>query len=135
MNPVKVEDRIKWFEEHDEKKYPIFVGLYNGKIVGWISLSPYRPGRLALRFTAEISIFIHNEYQQQGIGAQLLKYIIQISHQYHVKTLFAIVFDSNIGSIKLFEKFRFKRWGHLPRVADFDGKELGHLYYGLRLVN
>ena len=60
MNPVRVKDRINWFKEHDQKKYPIIVAEQNDKILGWISLSPYRPGRLALRFTAEVSYFVHN---------------------------------------------------------------------------
>ena len=47
--------------------------------------------------------------------------------------LFAIILDSNQGSIRLLEKYGFKKWGHLPRVADFDGIEVGHLYYGLRI--
>ncbi len=134
LNPVKVEDRINWFKEHDEKKYPIIVAKQNANILGWISLSPYRPGRLALRFTAEVSYFVHNKYQIQGIGTQLLDFIIKNYNQYHIKTLFVIVLEFNIGSIKLLEKFGFEKWGYLPRIADFDGKEVGHFYYGLRLV-
>jgi phosphinothricin acetyltransferase len=33
----------------------------------------------------------------------------------------------------MMESLGFDRWGHLPRVADFDGEECGHLYFGKRV--
>jgi phosphinothricin acetyltransferase len=53
--------------------------------------------------------------------------VLQIRH------LFAIVLEGNEGSRRLLEKMGFEKWGYLPRVADFDGKEVGHLYYGRHL--
>lgn len=50
---VKVEDRIKWLEQHLSGKYPIFVYESDNCIAGWISISPYT-GLQALRFTAEL---------------------------------------------------------------------------------
>jgi phosphinothricin acetyltransferase len=50
-----------------------------------------------------------------------------------IKNLFAILIDSNQDSIRLLEKYDFEKWGHMPRVAEFDGIEVGHLYYGLRI--
>jgi L-amino acid N-acyltransferase YncA len=41
----------------------------------------------------------------------------------------AIVLEGK-ASLKLLRKRGFEQWGYLPRVADFDGKEVGHLYYG-----
>ena len=52
-----------------------------------------------------------------------------------IKNLFAILIDSNQSSIRLLEKYGFEKWGHMPRVAEFDGIEVGQLYYGLRIVN
>jgi RimJ/RimL family protein N-acetyltransferase len=47
-----------------------------------------------------------------------------------LKYLFAIVLKGNEASLKLLEKMGFEQWGYLPRGADFDGTEVGHLYYG-----
>jgi RimJ/RimL family protein N-acetyltransferase len=33
----------------------------------------------------------------------------------------------------MMEKMGFQQWGFLPRVADFDGEECGHFYYGKRM--
>ena len=50
-----------------------------------------------------------------------------------IKTLFAILLDSNRGSIRLLTNHGFVKWGHMPKIADFNGIEVGHLYYGLRI--
>ena len=66
--PLRVEDRVTWFEEHRPDVHPIFVSEVEGQVAGWCSLSPYRPGRAALRFTAEISYYIALAYHRRGIG-------------------------------------------------------------------
>jgi phosphinothricin acetyltransferase len=49
------------------------------------------------------------------------------------KTLFAILLDYNRASIALLEKFGFEQWAYMPGVADFNGHEVGHIYYGRRI--
>ena len=50
-----------------------------------------------------------------------------------IKTLFAVVVESNMNSIRLLEKYGFEKWGYMPRIVEFDGIEYGHLHYGLRI--
>jgi phosphinothricin acetyltransferase len=133
--PIKINDRVQWYYEHKSDKYPIFVYEFDNKVVGWISVSAYRPGRKALEHTAEISYYIDCKYKRQGIATKLINYIIDNCSYYDIRTIFAIVLEHNIPSIMLLEKFKFKQWGKLPNVANFDGEECGHLYYGLRLSN
>lgn len=133
ITPVTTDDRKKWFEGHTPNKYPILVAEKGESIVGYLTISAYRPGRMALRHTAEVSYFIHFEQHHQGIASRLLQYAIDRCPSFQIKTLFAVVIDSNQGSINLLEKYGFEKWGHMPRVAEFDGNEVGHLYYGLRI--
>ena len=133
LTPFTAAERMKWFEEHSPDKYPILVAEKKKQIVGYLTISEYRSGRNALRHTAEVSFFIHFEYHRQGIASSLLRDIIKICPTLKIKTLFAIVLDSNQGSATLLKKFGFEKWGHMPRVAEFDGVEVGHLYYGLRI--
>ena len=128
--PVRVEDRVIWFREHRPEEHPIFVAEVDGQVAGWCSLSPYRPGRAALRFTAEISYYIALAHHRQGIGTALVEHAVAACPQLQLRHLFAIVLESNQASLKLLEKMGFEQWGCLPRVADFDGNEVGHLYYG-----
>ncbi len=129
-----VEERKAWFNEHLDSRYPIFVYMTDEKIVGWFSIAPYRSGRAALRFTLEISYFIDSAYQGRGIGSSLLTYGIRACKDLGYKTALAIILDKNTASIKMMEKFGFRKWAELPGVADFDGVECGHVYYGLNLV-
>ncbi len=133
LTPLKVKDRVKWFEDHVSNKYPILISEKNNIIVGYLSISAYRPGRMALQHTAEVSYFIHFDYHRQRIASNLLKHAIEICPSLKIKTLIAIVLDTNLTSIKLLENYGFKKWGYLPKVADFDGIEVGHLYYGLKV--
>jgi phosphinothricin acetyltransferase len=128
--PLRVEDRMTWFAEHRPEEHPTFVAEVDGQVAGWCSLSPYRAGRAALRFTAEISYYIANAYHRRGIGAALVEHALATCPALQIRHLFAIVLEGNQASLRLLEKMGFEQWGYLPRVADFDGKEVGHLYYG-----
>jgi phosphinothricin acetyltransferase len=133
LSPVTVEGRTAWLAEHDPARNPVFVAESDGAVVGWCSISPYRPGRTALRYTAEISYYVHENFRGIGVASRLIEHSIRECPKLGMKTLFAILLDINPASVRILEKFGFQRWGHMPGVADFDGKECGHLYYGLRL--
>ena len=128
--PLRVEDRTAWFEEHLPEEHPIFVAEVKGGVAGWCSLSAYRPGRAALRFTAEISYYLAPTYHRQGIGTALVEHALAACPALQIRHLFAIVLEGNQASLRLLSKMGFEQWGYLPRVADFDGHEVGHLYYG-----
>ena len=132
---VSISKRRKWFKDHVKENYPVFVAEINGEVIGWIALSPYRPGRLALKQTAEVSYFIRKNYQKTGIGTKLLNLIIEKSPEYGFKNLFAILLERNIASIKLLEKMGFEKWAFLPKVANFNGIECGQFYYGKRIYD
>jgi phosphinothricin acetyltransferase len=133
IHPVRVEDRMMWFREHLPDVHPIFVAEVKGQMAGWCSLSAYRPGRAALRFTAEISYYIAPAYHRRRVATTLIEYAMGACPVLQIKHLFAIVLEGNAASLKLLEKMGFEKWGYLPRVADFDGIEVGHLYYGRHL--
>jgi L-amino acid N-acyltransferase YncA len=133
MTAVSVDSRRDWFTEHEPTKYPIYVWEDADEVRAWCSLSPYRRGRMALRFTAEISYYVQRDSQRKGIASRLVRHAISDCEALQIKNLFAIVLEQNTRSCSLLEKLGFERWGFLPFVADFDGQECGHLYYGQRL--
>jgi L-amino acid N-acyltransferase YncA len=134
ISPITLESRKLWLQEHSADYYPVFVAISLDVVVGWCSLSAYRPGRMALRHTAEISYYIDKDTRGKGVGSFLISHAIERCSTLGIKTLFAIILDINIESTQILEKFGFSKWGHLPDVADFDGQECGHLYYGLRVT-
>ncbi|HOO39237.1 MAG TPA: N-acetyltransferase family protein [Deltaproteobacteria bacterium] len=133
LTPVSVEDRKQWFAEHGPETYPIWTALTGETVVGWCSLSPYRPGRMALRRTAEISYYVHRDYRGKGVGSALITHAITQCVSLDITSLFALLLDINIASIKILEKSGFVRWGHMPDIAEIDGTRCGHLIYGRRV--
>jgi len=133
--PVTVADRKTWFHEHEPQKHPIFVAELNGCVIGWCSLSIYRPGRPALRFTAELSYYVDTDHQRQGVGSELVNHALEVSPTLGIKNIIAVLIDRNDASRKLLEKLGFQKWGYLPRVLDFNGQECGEFYYGKRVMD
>ena len=130
---ISLEERTEWFKNHDLENYPVFVVVIDEVVVGWLSLSAYRHGRKALSTLAEISYYVHNNFQGQGIGSELMRFALKVAPEYGFENLVAILLGANAGSIKLLEKFNFKPWGVLPNVARFGDEKVDHLYYGLVL--
>lgn len=128
-----VEERLAWFEAHQSSEYPLYVYEIDDKVVGYLYFSGYRPGRKAMRFTAEVSYYIHSDYLRQGIGSKFMEFALKKAKELNYKTLIAILLEWNTPSIKLLEKFGFEEWGRLQDIADFDGEICSHLYYGLKL--
>jgi L-amino acid N-acyltransferase YncA len=130
---VTVGSRNDWFHEHDPKARPLWVALENNDIVGWLSFQSFY-GRPAYHATAELSVYVAADCQRKGIGSALLAKAVAHAPRLGLKTLLGFIFAHNDASVRLFEKFRFQRWGVLPQVAEFDGIERDLVIVGLRLT-
>ncbi len=131
--PISTLDKADWLQKHLCEEYPVLVFEQGGKVIGWLSIGPYREGRAALNRTVEISYFVDNQYFGQGIGCQLLSYGTEVCRKLNYKVALAIILEPNVASIKLAEKCGYEKWGFLPGVADFDGVVCGQFYYGIKL--
>ena len=132
--PFSVESRRGWWESRDLERFPILVAVLDDQVVGYASLSPYRPGRGALRHTAEVSHYVDFRHHRKGVGMGLVEAAIRTAGESGYRTLLAIVVDGNESSLGLLRRCGFERWGFLPGVLDFDGTELGHVYLGRRIA-
>ena len=112
--PVTIEDRKQWFEEHTPGKYPILVEEKDDLVIGYLTISAYRPGRAALRYTAEVSYFVDFDFHRQGVASRLLQYAIDLCPSLQIKTLFAILMESNTASVEQLKKFNFTHVNQLP---------------------
>ena len=130
---VSLASRERWLAAHPPDRYPILVAENAGLIAGYASLSAYRPGRGATRHTAEISYYVDVDHRRRGVGRALVGECIRRCPALGLRALFAIILDDNTASVRLLESFGFTRWGHLPGVARFGDRTLGHVYYGRRV--
>ena len=65
--PVPVENRIHWFEVHLPSSRPLWVVERDSHVAAWLSFSSFY-GRPAYRRTAELSVYVHEAFRQQGLG-------------------------------------------------------------------
>ena len=129
---VTVEQRTPWFYEHNNNKRPLWVMEIDGKIAGWLSFQSFY-GRLAYDGTVEISIYLDEYHRGKGLGGKLLEFAIENCERYNIKVLLGFIFGHNIPSMKLFEKYGFRPWGNLERIAVLDGMERDLIIMGKRI--
>ena len=132
LDRLTAESQQGWFDDHTVS-YPLLVADSGGEIVGWSTLSPYRPGRGAFRCTAELSYYVDAAHRRQRVASTLIRHSIDLSLDLGIETLLAILLSNNDASIALLTKFRFTLWASLPEIANFDGRKVDHVYYGLRV--
>jgi len=130
--PVSVQSRLKWFEEHSPGYRPIWVLENVEGICGWLSFQSFY-GRPAYKFTVELSLYLDEKYRNKGFGSYLLEKAIASAPSLGIKTLLGFVFRHNVPSLGLFHKYGFTEWGALPKVADFGNEERDLLVLGKRL--
>ena len=132
--PVSVEQRLPWFREHEPSRRPIWVMEDGGEVIGWLSLSDFYDARPAYHATAEIGVYVREDYRGRGIGRRLVEEAISRAPELGLKTLTAGAFGHNEASVRLFEVMGFREWAHFPGVAELDGVERDLVVLGLRLV-
>lgn len=108
--PVTVESRVRWMEEHNPETRPLWVVESSKEgIVGWVSFQSFY-GRPAYDATVEISIYLEPEMRGRGLGKQILQYSIDAAKRFGTKTLLGFIFAHNEPSLKLFREFGFEEW-------------------------
>ena len=87
------EDRMIWLEAHDEM-HPVLVAELNGNVIGWASLSRWSE-RAAYDTTAEVSLYVHKDFRNQGIGKKLLEVLTLEGQKAGLHTLLARITEGN----------------------------------------
>lgn len=128
--PYKISGRQDWFDAHLDRQFPLYTALLDNQIVGYGTLSKYRGGRPALKHVVETSYYLHQNYQGKGVGTRLLQFLLEEAKQLGFKNAYALLLDINIPSIGLLKKCGFQQWGHLPNIAEVDGKICGQVIFG-----
>ncbi len=119
--PKTEAERRIWFANHGSK-HPIFVAELDGIVVGWASLSAWS-SRRAYSDTAEISLYVKQEFRNKGIGKRLLADIIREGEKVGLHTVIARITEGNEQSICLHEGVGFEHIGVMREA----GKKFGKL--------
>jgi phosphinothricin acetyltransferase len=133
LEEITVESRVGWFHDHNSHHRPLWILEEDEAIVGWLSFQSFY-GRPAYNATAEVSIYLDPSVHGKGYARILLEKAISQCPELEIKTLLAFVFGHNDPSIRLFKKYQFEKWAHLPNIADMAGVERDLLILGRRII-
>lgn len=97
------------------------VSLRGGDVVGWAALSGVST-RHVYRGVAEVSVYVAEKAQGQGIGSGLLSALIAESERNGIWTLQAGILAENAVSIHLHVEAGFRIVGRRERIGQLDGQ-------------
>jgi phosphinothricin acetyltransferase len=126
-----LEQRKVWFEQHGAR-YPLIVAEFEGKVVGYSCLSPFRD-KPAYAGSTELSVYISAESRGKGIGSILMKAILERAMQLGFHTVIGGITGGNETSAKLHEKFGFTFVGNFKEVGFKFGEWQDVCFYQLML--
>src|SRR5207302_8031555 len=92
--PVSVESRVHWFEEHTLDRRPLWVVEDAGRVAAWLSFS-YFYGRPAYAKTTEVSVYVHEAFRNRGFGSYLLTQALAHAPTLGVDTLLGFILGHN----------------------------------------
>jgi len=97
------------------------VARAGNEILGWTALSPVSR-RQVYAGVAEFSIYVAERARGRGIGAALLKALIEVSEREGIWTLQSGIFPENTASLGLCVRFGFRVVGTRERVGCMAGR-------------
>src|ERR1035437_7918175 len=111
--PRTPEEQASWMVAHSGV-YPVIVADEGGQVVGFASLSPYRP-RPGYATAVEDSIYVAADHRGKGIGRALLSEAVEMARTHGFHSIVARVSATKQASVALHQACGF----------DFVGVERG----------
>lgn len=131
LTPRTLAERRVWLDAHNVDNHPLLVAEVDGVVVGYASLSSYRP-KDAYRTTVELSVYIAPDRRGQGVAAALMTELLALARQNpDTHAVVSVITSGNEASRRLHEKFGFTFCGTVPDVAFKFGRSLGIDHYRL----
>lgn len=92
--------------------YHMFAAKENDKVVGYIGTY------MAADELNITNVAVDPARRREGIGALLIRTIVQMARAYHMSTIYLEVRESNQAAISLYQKYGFRRSGKRKNFYD-----------------
>lgn len=126
--PKTYEQRMEWMS-HFTGKYPLLVEEIDGRIAGYAGAYKLFP-KPAYDISAEVTLYIHQDFRGQGIGERLLRALLErVKKDEQLFSLFSLITGTNKASIRLHEKLGFEYGGVLKNSGVKFGELLDVVIY------
>lgn len=107
--PRTAEEQRAWLAAHSGA-YPALVAEVEGDVVGFSSLSPYRP-RPGYSTSVEDSVYVAAEARGRGVGRLLLEGVVEAARQHGFHSVVGRIGAEQTASIALHEACGFSLVG------------------------
>lgn len=87
-----------------------------GTIAGYAYCGPYRE-RAAYRWSAEVSVYVHEAYRRQGLGRRLYDVLLDLMRRQGLRTAIAGITQPNPASMALHLACGFETVGVFERIG------------------
>lgn len=116
---VSLDKRKAQLQSLSADNYALVAEL-DGKVVGSIDISRKR-NRLV--HVASLGMAVHDDYQNRGIGAELMKAALDLTDNWlNIRRVELDVYTDNLPAVHLYEKFGFAREGVRKGLAFREGE-------------
>jgi phosphinothricin acetyltransferase len=104
--------RREWFASFDARgRHRLIVAREGGRTVGYTTSMPYR-SRAAYAPSVETSVYLAPSHLGRGLGSQLYGSLLSELEHEDVHRAYAGIAMPNPGSVRLHERFGFRRAGY-----------------------
>jgi L-amino acid N-acyltransferase len=121
--PRTIEEQVAWLDEHAGGHPAIVATDASGEILGFGSLSPYRP-RAAYSTTVEDSVYVHRDCRGLGVGGALLGELVRLGTAHGFHSAIARIVGNHEASIALHSQCGFRTIGTEREVGRKFGRWL-----------
>ena len=120
---VDISERMAWFEDKRAHGYPVIVADQEGEVVGYGVFGSFRFGE-GYNHTVEHSVHVAQSHRGQGIGKEILEYLVRLAREQNRKVMVAAIDSTNTASINLHAAYGFKESARMPHIAQKHGQPL-----------
>jgi L-amino acid N-acyltransferase YncA len=120
---LRTEEDIRTKLQTDAERHPTIVAELDGEVVGWASISMYRP-RECYAGIGEFSFYLDRDARGKGVGQTLLKALIDEAESLGYWKLLSRIFPFNQASLNACKKQGFREVGTYKNHAKLDDKWL-----------
>jgi len=121
--PRSLAEQVAWIDEHAGGHPAIVAVGDDDSVVGFASLSPYRP-RPAYAPTVEDSVYVHRDRRGDGIGRLLLGDLVELARSHGFHSAIGRIVGGHEASIALHRACGFEEVGRERQVGRKFGRWL-----------
>ena len=130
--PRAPEAMVGWFKAKASARFPVIGALAEGQLAGFASYGTFRAWP-AYKYTVEHSVYVHRDHRGKGIGATLMKKLIDAAREQEYHVMVGGIDTANRTSIAMHEKLGFTHAGTVRHAGYKFGRWLDLAFYQLLL--